>query len=89
MEKAYWLGRRRSAVAMARLATTAEARLIHYDLAGRHSIMAAYCPPFMIPKSTPSSEGEQAALHRPAPDPEAPRRPPTIGDPDKPQGKRR
>lgn len=88
MEKAYWIGRRRSAVAMAKIATTAEARLIHYDLAGRYSIMAAYCPPFMIPRSAPSSEGEQAALHRPAPG-SVPRKPPTTGDPDKPQGERR
>ena len=67
MEKFYWLGRKRSAIAMARLATTAEARLIHYDLAGRYSIKAAYCPSFMVPKKGPATEGERAALHIPLP----------------------
>ena len=89
MEKKYWLGRRRSAVAMARLATTAEARLIHYDLAGRYSIKAAQCLPFMLPKTGPASESEQIALQIPPPAPEQPRRPPPVGDPDMPEGERR
>ena len=69
MDKSYWLGRKRSAQAMARRATTAESRLIHYDLAGRYSIKAAMCVPlpFMIPPTAPSGEGERAALkHRSA-----------------------
>ncbi len=41
MEKTYWLRRQHAAVAMARAATTAESRLIHYDLAGRYSLRAA------------------------------------------------
>ena len=41
MEQAYWLKRQRSAVAMAVKAGEADTRLIHYDLAGRYSIMAA------------------------------------------------
>ena len=41
MEKAHWLGRTRASLANARAAATAEARLIHYDLAGRYSIKAA------------------------------------------------
>lgn len=40
MEKTYWLRRQHAAVAMARAATTAESRLIHYDLAGRYSLRA-------------------------------------------------
>jgi hypothetical protein len=40
MEQAYWLSRMRASLDMARAATT-EARLIHYDLAGRYSIKAA------------------------------------------------
>jgi hypothetical protein len=41
MEQAYWLGRHRASLANARAATIAEARLIHYELAGRYSIKAA------------------------------------------------
>ena len=43
MEQKYWLGRKRAAGAMARRATSAEARLIHLELAGRYSIRAANC----------------------------------------------
>ena len=71
MEKTYWLGRRSSAVAMARIATSSKARLIHYDLAGRYSIMAASCPPFML--TTPAgTEAEGIALHIPPPGDEPP-----------------
>lgn len=41
MEKSYWLRRKRSSVANAAAADTAQARLIHLDLAGRYSIKAA------------------------------------------------
>jgi hypothetical protein len=41
METAYWLGRKRASLANARAARGAEARLIHYELAGRYSIKAA------------------------------------------------
>jgi hypothetical protein len=41
MDKSYWLGRKRASVANAAGAETAEARLIHLDLAGRYSIKAA------------------------------------------------
>ncbi len=44
MDKAYWIGRKRAAIAMARAATSAEARLVHYDLAGRYSVNAACAP---------------------------------------------
>jgi hypothetical protein len=43
MEQEYWLGRNREAKVMARRAASAEARLIHLDLAGRYSIQAASC----------------------------------------------
>ena len=64
MEKAYWLGRKRSAVAMAEGAADARTRLIHYDLAGRYSIKAATClpPAFMIAPSTIPGGLEPAAL---------------------------
>jgi hypothetical protein len=40
MEQAYWLGRKRASAQMARDATSSEARLVHYDLAGRYSLKA-------------------------------------------------
>ena len=66
MEKKYWIGRKRSAVAMARGASSAEARLIHYEMAGRYSIKAAQCAPFMLPGNATSSEGARATLALPA-----------------------
>ena len=79
MGKEYWIGRKRAAVAMARAATSAEARLIHYDLAGRYSVKAALAPPFMLPGKGPATVGERAALHLPACAPPRPR-----GKPGKP-----
>ena len=40
MEKAYWLGRKRASLKMAQNATSSEARLVHYDLAGRYGLKA-------------------------------------------------
>jgi hypothetical protein len=40
MEKAYWIQRKRASLKSARNAAGAEARLIHYDLAGRYSLKA-------------------------------------------------
>ena len=40
MEQHYWLSRKRQSVQMARDATNSEARLVHYDLAGRYSLKA-------------------------------------------------
>lgn len=65
MEKTYWLGRKRAAMAMARNATTAQARLIHYELAGRYSIKAAHCLPFLLARQGPATQGERAALRLP------------------------
>ena len=42
MEKTYWLRRKREAMSAARIATTSESRLIHYELAGRYSLRAAF-----------------------------------------------
>lgn len=36
MEQQYWVSRKRHSVQMARDATNSEARLMHYDLAGRY-----------------------------------------------------
>ena len=40
MEKEYWLGRKRVSLKAARAAVSSEARLIHFDLAGRYSLKA-------------------------------------------------
>ena len=40
MERTYWLGRKRASLRLARDATCSEARLVHYDLAGRYSLKA-------------------------------------------------
>ena len=42
MEQKYWLKRQRSALGMARGAEAAETRLVHYEMAGRYSVMAAH-----------------------------------------------
>ena len=65
MEKSYWIRRKHAAMAMARRASTAEARLIHYDLAGRYSIKAAHCLPFLLVRKGPATEGERVALRLP------------------------
>jgi len=70
MEKEYWIGRNRSASAMARAASSGEARLIHYELAGRHSIMAAQCAAATAPKA--AAEGARAVLHLPGVRPDSP-----------------
>ena len=40
MESAHWHSRKRASLAMARAAVGSEARLIHYELAGRYSLKA-------------------------------------------------
>ena len=40
MEMGYWLGRKRASLKAAQNAVSAEARLIHYDLAGRYGLKA-------------------------------------------------
>ncbi len=65
MEKKYWLHRSSAAGAMARSSTEAEARLIHYDLAGRYSVKAAACDqPFLIAGKACASAGEDAVISR-------------------------
>ena len=41
MEKAYWLRRKKASLDAAQDAVGPEARLAHYDLAGRYSVKAA------------------------------------------------
>lgn len=64
MEKTSWLGRKRAAMAMARAANCSEARLIHYQQAGRLSVKAAFAP-FLLPRKGPATEGEREALRAP------------------------
>ena len=40
MEKAYWLSRKRASLKLAQDATSSQARLVHYDLAGRYGLKA-------------------------------------------------
>ena len=40
MDKGYWLSRKRASLKSAQSAVSAEARLIHYDLAGRYGLKA-------------------------------------------------
>ena len=56
MEQGYWLARKRSAFANARAATSAEVRLVHYDLAGRYSVKAAHAGPAPAPVPKPVPE---------------------------------
>jgi hypothetical protein len=63
VEKRYWIGRKRSALAMARGAATSEARLIHYDLAGRYSVKAAHS----AASAPPATGAQRAELRLPRP----------------------
>ena len=61
MDKIYWLARKRASLAMARASDDSVARLVHLDLAGRYSILAANCNLPFLPSAS-SSEAEQALL---------------------------
>jgi hypothetical protein len=67
MDKAYWIGRQRAAMALAQGATTSQKRLDFYELAGRHSIRAAQSPPFLLVERGPANDGEREALRSPHP----------------------
>jgi hypothetical protein len=57
MEEAYWLGRTGASLEQARNATSSQARLVHYDLAGRYSLkaMSAEMPPICLADALPSA----------------------------------
>lgn len=65
MDKAYWIRRKRAAMAAAREASTSEARLFHYDMAGRHSVRAANASRFMLVENGAAIPAE-AEASRPA-----------------------
>ena len=50
LERGYWLRRTREELAMAWSSTNAEAKLIHFDLAGRYSVRAAKSVDNFLPK---------------------------------------
>ena len=50
MDQEYWLRRKRASVISANGATSARARLAHFELAGRYSVMAANAAPAPTPK---------------------------------------
>jgi hypothetical protein len=56
MNQLYWLGRKRASLANANSARSAEARLIHYELAGRYSIKAAIAQEHALSTSTGASQ---------------------------------
>lgn len=71
MEKAYWLGRKRASLKAAQNSASAQARLIHYDLAGRYSLnalsaetqaidLAGALPPAIHARATSSSGRERS-----------------------------
>ena len=71
MEKEYWLGRKSASQEMARNALSSEARLAHYELAGRYSLQAvsaesravdlsASLPPPLYAGPSSSEDGEDA-----------------------------
>jgi len=67
MESRYWIGRMRAEMTAARAASTAEARLIHYDLAGRYRLKAAVALPFLAARSLPVADAARPTLHLPDP----------------------
>ncbi|MDQ8756748.1 hypothetical protein RCO27_10960 [Sphingosinicella sp. LHD-64] len=75
MDKAYWIGRKRAALAMARGAATSEARLAHYDRAGRCAIAAAQCRPFLMVENGSVVEAKEGPRDKP---PSKPARPGSI-----------
>jgi phosphoheptose isomerase len=67
MDRIYWIGRQAAAKAMARGASSAQARLIHYELAGRYSVKAAQCPAFILADQVSAAADSRAELHLPGP----------------------
>jgi len=82
MDNGYWIGRKHSAMNMARGAASAEARLIHYDLAGRYSVKAAQFPSLAASARLAAAAGQRPVLHLRQPQAElpAPRSPCAVGE---------
>jgi hypothetical protein len=69
MEEGYWIDRRRAAMTMARNASTAEARLIHYEMAGRYSLKATHGLPFHAAATTAPERARETLQLFARPDP--------------------
>ena len=65
MERDYWLRREGASFMLAQEATSAEAKLIHYDLAGRYSVKAA-CSGFEGLTDRPGPSSAVADVDSPA-----------------------
>ena len=76
MDSRYWIGRSRAELALARKAVTPEARLAHYALSGRYSIMAGKFLPVGNAGGPTQPAGERAVLH--LADPRLPQREPDL-----------
>lgn len=70
MEQSYWLGRKRDAAANARRTGSSRARLIHLDLAGRYSVMAAHAAAARAAIGTQERAQPSLALPRAGSEPE-------------------
>jgi hypothetical protein len=71
METEYWAGRMDEAVNMARDAATAQARLAHYELAGRYSVRAADAWPAEPASDAPDDgSGNASATEGAGPEPD-------------------
>jgi hypothetical protein len=65
MDREYWLNRNHAALGMAKGASSAEAKLFHYELAGLYSIKAAQCaPPFIARRDGPLNRADPTLLLR-------------------------
>ena len=72
MDKAYWIGRERAALALARSTTESEDRLALYDRAGHCAIAAAQCRPFLMAENGSVVEVEEDARVKLPPGPARP-----------------
>jgi hypothetical protein len=63
MEKKFWLDRQRESVEMAHNATCAEARLVHFELAGRYGVEAVRLDKQVVGRPG-FSEHHGGVLHR-------------------------
>jgi hypothetical protein len=64
MGQKYWLGRELSALSMASKASSSEARLIHFQMAGNYSLKAATFEPFISPcELLNTREGVTLSVH--------------------------
>lgn len=66
MEKTYWLSRKTASLKLAQNAGSSEARLVHYDLAGRYSLKAGSAETQSIDLASALPPSINAAPSKPA-----------------------